>query len=175
MEWKAVKRYPIPDEWRIYRSRARAAHETQGHRSSRYASHQCNAQLCLRHARKLSPHPSHCRCDDPSIGITNGNLIQLDRHTSVFDHKEPQRPVVDPSILKLIQDHTFSGADFLQQRNDVVQLNPRAIVTRMISNDYCPSFFNDKKIMSVQIYLDQLILNLLENPVEAIDKEYKSW
>ena len=38
----------------------------------------------------------------PSIGIIHGELLQPDRHTSVFDIMEPQQPVADRTILKLI-------------------------------------------------------------------------
>ena len=42
---------------------------------------------------------------------------------------EPQRPVVDRGILKLIQEHTFSGADFMLQPDGVVRVNLELIGT----------------------------------------------
>jgi|TARA_B110000438_G_scaffold80663_1_gene80620 CRISPR-associated protein Cas1 len=40
---------------------------------------------------------------------------------------EPQRPVVDRSILKLVQEHSFSGADFMLQQDGVVRVNPELV------------------------------------------------
>jgi hypothetical protein len=40
---------------------------------------------------------------------------------------EPQRPVVDRSILKLVQEHSFSGADFMLQKDGVVRVNPELV------------------------------------------------
>ena len=34
---------------------------------------------------------------------------------------------MDRGILKLIQEHTFSGADFMLQRDGVVRLNPEVV------------------------------------------------
>lgn len=36
---------------------------------------------------------------------------------------ESERPVVDRAILKLIQEDTFSGADFMLQKDGLVRLN----------------------------------------------------
>ena len=50
-----------------------------------------------------------------------------DRHSFVFDLMEPQRPVVDRGILKLVQEHSFSGADFMLQKDGVVRVNPELV------------------------------------------------
>ena len=63
---------------------------------------------------------------DPSIGIMH-DRIEPDRHSFVFDLMEPQRPVVDRTVLKLIQEHTFSGADFMLQPDGVCRLNPELV------------------------------------------------
>jgi CRISPR-associated protein Cas1 len=46
---------------------------------------------------------------------------------------EPQRPVVDRAILKLIDQETFSGADFVLQTNGVCRLNPE--LTRRVAQE----------------------------------------
>ena len=124
MKWKAVKRYPIPDEWRTYMSRSalRTRRTVQNHR----ATHPINAMLNYAYGMLESSVRIQAIADgyDPSIGIIHGEIIKPGRHTFVFDLMEPQRPVVDRGILKLIQEHTFSGADFMLQKDGVVRLNP---------------------------------------------------
>ena len=133
MKWKAVKRYPIPDEWRTYRSRS--ALRTKRKPANHHATHPINAMLNYAYGILEGSVRIQVIADgyDPSIGITHGDLIQPDRHTFVFDLMEPQRPVADRAILRMIQEHTFSGADFVLKRNGVVKLNPelaRTLVSR---------------------------------------------
>lgn len=45
---------------------------------------------------------------------------------------EPSRPVVDRTVLKLVAEETFAGADFQLQSNGVVRLNPE--LGRLISS-----------------------------------------
>ena len=124
MKWKAVKRYPIPDEWRTYMSRSalRTKHTVQNHR----ATHPINAMLNYAYGMLESSVRIQTIADgyDPGIGIIHGDLIKPDRHTFVFDLMEPERSIVDRGILKLIQEHTFSGGDFMLQKDGVVRLNP---------------------------------------------------
>ena len=127
MKWKAVKRYPIPDEWRTYMSRSalRTKHTIQNHR----ATHPINAMLNYAYGMLESSVRIQAIADgyDPSIGIIHGEIIKPNRHTFVFDLMEPERPVVDRGILKLIQEHTFSGGDFMLQKDGVVRLNPELV------------------------------------------------
>ena len=60
---------------------------------------------------------------DPSIGILHHDM-RTDRHSFVFDAMEPQRPIVDRIILKLVAQEAFSGSDFILQRDGVCRLNP---------------------------------------------------
>ena len=128
MKWKAVKRYPIPEEWRTYISRSalRTKNTVQNHR----ATHPINAMLNYAYTLLESFVRIQAIADgyDPSIGIMHDRW-QPDRHSLIFDLMEPERPVVDRGILKLIQEHTFSGADFLLQKNGVVRLNPELVRT----------------------------------------------
>ena len=134
MEWKAVKRYPIPDEWRTYTSRSalRTKRTIRNHR----ATHPINAMLNYVYTILESSVRIQAIADgyDPSIGIIHGDLIKPGRHTFVFDFMEPQRPVLDRGILNLFQQHTFSGADFMLQKDGVVRLNPelaRTLITQL--------------------------------------------
>ena len=124
MKWKAAKRYPIPDEWRTYLSRSalRTKHAIRNHR----ATHPINAMLNYAYGMLESSVRIQAIADgyDPSIGVIHGEIIKPNRHTFVFDLMEPERPVVDRGILKLIQEHTFSGGDFMLQKDGVVRLNP---------------------------------------------------
>ena len=70
---------------------------------------------------------------DPSIGIMHDNS-KTERYSYVYDQMEPFRPIVDRGILKLIQEETFSGADFALQSDGVCRLNPelaRKVVYRV--------------------------------------------
>jgi CRISPR-associated protein Cas1 len=69
---------------------------------------------------------------DPSIGIMHDRM-EPKRHSFIFDMMEPQRPVVDRTILKLIQEHTFSGADFVLQKDGVVRVNPDLVKSIAVS------------------------------------------
>ncbi len=61
------------------------------------------------------------------------NRISPDRHSFVFALMEPLRPVVDRAILKLIDQETFSGVDFVLQTNGVCRLNPE--LTRRVAQE----------------------------------------
>jgi CRISP-associated protein Cas1 len=62
---------------------------------------------------------------DPTLGIMHQKK-QLCGISPAFalDHMEPMRPVVDRAVLQLINQTTFSGADFAIQADDVCRLNP---------------------------------------------------
>ena len=123
MKWTAVKRCPIPDEWKRYFARSSLLSEKWP--TNKRASHPINAMLNYAYTVLESLVRVQAIADgyDPSIGIMHDRW-QPDRHSFVFDLMEPQRPVVDRDILKLIQEHTFSGADFMLQKDGVVRLNP---------------------------------------------------
>jgi CRISPR-associated protein Cas1 len=56
--------------------------------------------------------------------MTAGREMAAGLHSFVFDLMEPQRPVVDRAILKLVDQEAFSGGDFVLQTNGVCRLNP---------------------------------------------------
>ncbi len=133
LKWKSTKVYPIPDEWRQFFSRSSLFKERQrvGNRS---ATHPVNAMLNYVYGVLESRVRVEVIVEgyDPNIGVMhNRNLA--DRHSFVFDRMEPLRPVVDRTVLNLVNTETFSGADFQIQSNGVVRLNPefaRRLVTK---------------------------------------------
>jgi CRISP-associated protein Cas1 len=59
---------------------------------------------------------------DPTIGYLHA--YSVDRPALVFDLMEPQRPVVDRTVLEFVQAHTFHPADFTIRSDGVCRLNP---------------------------------------------------
>lgn len=70
---------------------------------------------------------------DPARGVLHSR-IEANRHSFVFDMMEPLRPVVDRAILKLVRDETFSGADFILQKDGVCRLSPE-LARRVVHED----------------------------------------
>ncbi len=134
MKWKAAKRYPIPDEWKRFFSRSTLKLDVNF--GNRYATHPINAMLNYAYTVLEGSVRVDVIADgyDPSIGIMHDRM-EPDRHSFVFDMMEPQRPVVDRGILKLIQEHTFTGADFVLQKNGVVRVNPELVGSCLIGGD----------------------------------------
>ena len=123
MKWKASKRFIIPDEWK--RFFARSSLRTEKRPTNKRATHPINAMLNYAYTVLESSVRIQAIAEgyDPAIGIMH-DWNSPDRHSFIFDLMEPQRPVVDRGILKLIQEHTFSGADFILQSDGVCRLNP---------------------------------------------------
>ena len=134
IKWKAEKRYPIPKEWKRYFSRSSL--NTRTRIKNMYATHPVNAMLNYAYSVLESSVRIQTITDgyDPSIGIAHGDAIKPHRHAFVFDLMEPMRPVTDRTIINLVKEHTFSGADFMLQPNGVCRVNPE--LARMIS-EYC--------------------------------------
>ena len=128
IKWKASKRYPIPDEWKSFFSRS-SLYQQDSRIGNRFATHPVNALLNYAYTALESRVRIQAIADgyDPSIGIMHDRW-QSDRHSFIFDLMEPQRPVVDRGILKLVQEHTFSGADFILQNDGVVRVNPELAI-----------------------------------------------
>jgi CRISPR-associated protein Cas1 len=127
MKWKAAKRYPIPEEWKQFFARSSILSDER-RPSNRWATHPINAMLNYAYTALESRTRIQAIADgyDPSIGIMH-DRIKPERHSFVFDMMEPQRPVVDRSILKLVHEHSFSGADFMLQKDGVVRVNPELV------------------------------------------------
>jgi CRISP-associated protein Cas1 len=131
LKWKALRRYPIPDDWSKYRSRValRDGIRLQSDRGgyNRGATHPVNAMLNYAYTVLISRIQIRLVADgyDPTLGIMHQKK-QFRRMSPAFalDHMEPMRPVVDRAVLQLIDETTFTGADFAIQNDGVCRMNP---------------------------------------------------
>lgn len=133
--WKAKTRYPIPDEWRIFKSRSSILNN--GKLKNLHASNPVNAMLNYAYAVLLTQMRIKAIAEgyDPMLGILHDQRTKRKEMSPSFalDLMEPMRPVVDRVVLKLIAEETFSGADFQLQSDGVCRLNPqlaRVVATR---------------------------------------------
>lgn len=134
IKWKAVNRYPIPDDWRRFTTRSSLNSEKKPKKQR--ASHPINAML--NYAYKIREVQLQIQAIaegyDPTIGIMhrgyNGNAA------FIYDMIEPERAKVDAAIIGLIKSQSFSGADFLLRRDGVCRLSPQLgrLVARMVSD-----------------------------------------
>lgn len=132
IKWKLDKRHPIPDDWRTYLSRtALVADKTVRNYG---ATHPINAMLNYAYTVLEAAARIKAIADgyDPTIGIMH-DRTRGERHSFVFDLMEPQRPIVDRTILKLIGQETFCGSDFILQSRGVCRLMPA--LARKIAGD----------------------------------------
>ncbi len=123
LKWKSGTRHPTPDDWQRFFSRSALAEDVRKRNFG--ATHPVNAMLnyaygILEGHIRISVFASG---HDPAQGILHSS-ISPERHSFVFDLMEALRPVVDRAVLKLIDQETFSGADFVLQADGVCRLNP---------------------------------------------------
>jgi CRISPR-associated protein Cas1 len=131
LKWKALKRHPIPDDWNRYRSRVALRDGIRLHSDgggyNRGATHPVNAMLNYAYTVLISRIQIRLVADgyDPTLGIMHQKK-QFRRMSPAFalDHMEPMRPVVDRAVLQLINETTFTGADFAIQNDGVCRMNP---------------------------------------------------
>jgi CRISPR-associated protein Cas1 len=131
LRWKALKRYPIPEEWGNYRSRVALRYGIRLHSDgggyNRGATHPVNAMLNYAYAVLIARTQIRLVADgyDPMLGIMHQKK-ELQRISPGFalDQMEPMRPVVDRAVLQLITETTFCGADFSIQTDGVCRMNP---------------------------------------------------
>lgn len=135
LNWKATSRYPIPDEWKAFHARSSVLTGAK-HKNIR-ASNPINAMLNYAYAVLMTDMRIKAIADgyDPMIGILHDQRHYAKDRTPSFalDLMEPLRPVVDRAVLRLVQDETFTGADFQLQSDGVCRLNPelaRVVVER---------------------------------------------
>ena len=133
LRWKAKTRYPIPDEWRVFKSRSSILNN--GKLKNLHASNPVNAMLNYAYAVLLTQMRIKAIAEgyDPMFGILHDQRTKRKEMSPSFalDLMEPLRPVVDRAVLKLISDETFSGADFQLQSDGVCRLNPE--LARMVA------------------------------------------
>lgn len=144
MNWKSQSCYPIPDEWRSFRSRSSILNNMK-HRNL-HASSPVNAMLNYAYAVLLSEARIRAVADgyDPMLGVLHDQRTKRKELTPSFalDLMEPLRPVVDRAILKLVAEETFSGADFVLQRDGVCRLNSE--LARLTATRVCRALAEDR-------------------------------
>lgn len=123
IQWKAVGKHPIQDDWRRYFSRASLNADLR--KKNRDATHPVNAML--NYAYRLLE--AHVRIGvvadgyDPTCGLLH-KRTDREVQSFVYDLMEPLRPVVDRAVLELVISETFTGADFIRQTDGVCRLSP---------------------------------------------------
>jgi CRISP-associated protein Cas1 len=123
MRWTAQSRYPVPDEWRRYRSRSSIL---TGHKKkNRKASHPINAMLNYAYAVKAAQLHIQAVADgfDPNAGIMHNSRDDFSAY--IYDLIEPERPKVDAAILTFARGRAFSGADFVIRKDGACRLSPQ--------------------------------------------------
>ena len=129
IEWTGAKRRPVPLGWQTYTGRSSLA--TGVKPENRNASHPVNAMLNYAYAVKLAQLQIQAIADgyDPTIGIMHNG--RRGNPALILDLIEPQRPLVEAVILKLVRERRFSGADFILRTDGVCRLSPQ--LARMIA------------------------------------------
>lgn len=129
MQWTAAARYPVPDQWRTYRSRSSIL---TGRKPKNWkASHPINAMLNYAYAVKAVQLQIQAVADgfDPYAGIMHHSRHDFPAYA--YDLIEPERPKVDAAILSFAKSRKFSGADFVLRRDGVCRLSPQ--LARMVA------------------------------------------
>lgn len=129
MQWTAAARYPVPDQWRTYRSRSSVL---TGRKPKNWkASHPINAMLNYAYAVKAARLQIQAVADgfDPYAGIMHHSRPDFPAY--VYDLIEPERPKVDDTIIAFAKSRKFSGADFILRKDGVCRLSPQ--LARMVA------------------------------------------
>lgn len=149
LNWKAKSRYPIPEEWRHFKSRSSVLNS--GKLKNLRASNPVNAMLNYAYAVLLTDVRIRAIADsyDPMLGILHDQKAKKRDLTPSFalDLMEPLRPVVDRAVLKLVRQETFTGADFVLQSDGVCRLSPNlaTLVSAQVSRSLMGAHYNDSK------------------------------
>lgn len=130
LKWCKLSRYPIPDDWKVFTSRSSLFRGTKA--ENIFATHPMNAMLNYAYTMLMSQMQLEAIATgfDPMYGIVhtrNRGAFGPPRPSFALDIMEPMRPVVDRAVLKLIQEETFTGADFDIQSDGVCRLNPELV------------------------------------------------
>lgn len=123
MHWTASIRYPVPDDWRSYRSRSSIL---TGRKARNWkASHPINAMVNYAYAVRVAQLQVQAVADgfDPFAGIMHHSRPLFPAYA--YDLIEPERPKVDGAILAFAQSRKFSGADFILRKDGVCVLSPQ--------------------------------------------------
>lgn len=129
MQWTKASRYPVPDDWHIYRSRSSTL---TGRKARNWkASHPLNAMLNYAYAVRIAQLQVQAVADgfDPFTGIMHHSRPDFPAYA--YDLIEPERPKVDAAVLAFAQSRAFSGADFILRKDGACRLSPQ--LARMIA------------------------------------------
>lgn len=123
IQWKSLARRPVPKGWHVYSGRSSLATGVKA--ENRNASHPLNAMLNYGYAVKLAALKLRAIADgyDPTFGIMHNG--KRGNPAFVLDLIEPERPVVDAAILKLVASNKFSASDFIIRKNGSCRLSPQ--------------------------------------------------
>jgi CRISP-associated protein Cas1 len=131
LKWKALKRHPVPEDWSTYKSRVALRYGIRLHSNgggyNRGATHPVNAMLNYAYAVLIARTQIRLVAEgyDPMLGIMHQKKgLRGISPAFALDRMEPMRPVVDRAVLQLINESTFTGADFAIQNDGVCRLNP---------------------------------------------------
>lgn len=123
MQWTAQGRYPVPDHWRVFRSRSSIL---TGRMAKNWkASHPINAMLNYAYAVRAAQLQIEAVAEglDPFTGIMHHTRDRFPAY--VYDVIEPERPKVDAAIIAFARSRKFSGADFVLRKDGVCRLSPQ--------------------------------------------------
>lgn len=133
MEWKGTARFPIPDDWHIYKGRGSLLNG--GKNCKQNASHPLNAILNYAYGILQNRLQIKAVADgyDPTLGIMHHGRRGAPAY--IFDVMEPERPRMDKLILAFVSGQRFSGADFPIREDGVCRLSPQLArtVTALVS------------------------------------------
>jgi CRISPR-associated protein Cas1 len=130
LQWAAISKYPIPDTWRMFASRASLANGEK-YKNVR-ATHPLNAMLNYAYGVRLTGLQVKAVAEgyDPTLGIMHHGY--KGSKAFLFDLLEPERPKVDAAVLAFACAETFSRADFVIRNDGVCQLSPQ-LARRVVS------------------------------------------
>jgi CRISPR-associated endonuclease Cas1 len=135
LRWIAQSKYPVPDNWKSYRSRSSIL---TGRKARNWkASHPINAMLNYAYAAKVAQLQIEAVAEgyDPFAGIMHHRRTGFPAYA--YDLIEPERPRVDAAVLAFIRKRKFSGADFILRKDGACRLPPQlARAVAMLVSDY---------------------------------------
>jgi CRISPR-associated protein Cas1 len=128
LNWKGLKRKPIPADWKEFSTR-----KMGWRKRSRVARHPINAMLNYGYGILANQVRSEIIAAglDPTIGILHGN--SENPNPLVYDLMEPLRPQIDQIVLELVKRHDFSPGDFTINKWGGCRLNPQMTKTLIAS------------------------------------------
>lgn len=127
--WTGTTRRPVPESWRTFSGRSSLATGVKA--ENRNASHPVNALLNYACAVKLAQMQIQAIADgyDPTLGVVHNG--RRGKPAFILDLIEPQRPIVDSLVLKLVSGRRFAAADFILRTDGVCRLSPQ--LARMVA------------------------------------------